>query len=204
MNNLEKFKPCTGYCQMIGAATALLSIKDSLVIFNSPRWCALTAERELACINKDYERKVFCTEARENDILYGIEKSLRETIKEAIDIEGKPTLLNVITSCSMSLIGDDIKGVCVSETNCNNVITLDAGGFTGTFESGYQLAMIALLKNINSTIAKMEKQALFNRELLRRDKLKELLETSLEAIVINLTKWLRHLLVQNLRNSRCL
>ena len=152
MNNLEKFKPCTGYCQMIGAATALLSIKDSLVIFNSPRWCALTAERELACINKDYERKVFCTEARENDILYGIEKSLRETIKEAIDIEGKPTLLNVITSCSMSLIGDDIKGVCVSETNCNNVITLDAGGFTGTFESGYQLAMIALLKNINSKV----------------------------------------------------
>lgn len=152
MNDLEKFKPCTGYCQMIGAATALLSIKSSLVIFNSPRWCALTAERELACINKDYERKVFCTEARENDILYGIEKSLRETIKEAIDIEGTPTLLNVITSCSMSLIGDDIKGVCVSETNCNNVITLDAGGFTGTFESGYQLAMIALLKNINSKV----------------------------------------------------
>jgi len=156
MNDLEKFKPCTGYCQMIGAATALLSIKNSLVIFNSPRWCALTAERELTCINKDYERKVFCTEARENDILYGIEKSLRETIKEAIDMEGTPTLLNVITSCSMSLIGDDIKGVCASETDCNNVITLDAGGFTGTFESGYQLAMIALLKNINSKVTEQK------------------------------------------------
>ena len=155
MSNLEQLRPCSGYCQMLGAAVALLSIKDSVVIFNSPRWCALTGERELAYINKAYEQRLFCTEARENDILYGIENSLRETIQEAVGVSDRPKLLNVISSCSMSLIGDDIKGVCESEVQCSKVIALDAGGFTGTFESGYKLAMLALLKNI--TVSKIER-----------------------------------------------
>ena len=36
MNRLGNMRPCTGYCQMIGAAAALLSIKGIQVIFNSP------------------------------------------------------------------------------------------------------------------------------------------------------------------------
>ena len=47
MNRLGNMRPCTGYCQMIGAAAALLSIKGIQVIFNSPRWCAVIGEREL-------------------------------------------------------------------------------------------------------------------------------------------------------------
>ena len=148
MSNLEQLRPCSGYCQMLGAAVALLSVKDSVVIFNSPRWCALTGERELSYINKAYEQRLFCTEARENDILYGIENSLRETIQEAVELNDSLKLLSVISSCSMSLIGDDIKGVCESAVVCSRIISLDAGGFTGTFESGYKLAMLAILKNI--------------------------------------------------------
>ena len=154
MSNLEQLRPCSGYCQMLGAAVALLSVKDSVVIFNSPRWCALTGERELSYINKAYEQRLFCTEARENDILYGIENSLRETIQEAVELNDSLKLLSVISSCSMSLIGDDIKGVCESEAVCSKVISLDAGGFTGTFESGYKLAMLALSKNI--TVSKIK------------------------------------------------
>lgn len=148
MNDIDKLKPCTGYCQMIGAATALLSIKNSYIIFNSPRWCALTAERELACACKEYERRLFCTEAKEADVLYGVENSLKETIDELLKEEQNPALLGIISSCSMSLIGDDIKGVCKGKVFNTNVIALDAGGFTGTFESGYKLAMLALLKNL--------------------------------------------------------
>lgn len=153
MNDIDKLKPCTGYCQMIGAATALLSVKNSYIIFNSPRWCALTAERELSCICKEYEKRLFCTEAREADVLYGVEGSLKETIDELLKEEQNPTLINVITSCSMSLIGDDIKGVCKGKVPNANVLTLDAGGFTGTFDSGYQIGMLSLLKS-----AQLEKQ----------------------------------------------
>ena len=70
MNRLGNMRPCTGYCQMIGAAAALLSIKGIQVIFNSPRWCAVIGERELMNAVKDYQERLFCSEARQKDILY--------------------------------------------------------------------------------------------------------------------------------------
>ena len=59
MNRLGNMRPCTGYCQMIGAAAALLSIKGIQVIFNSPRWCAVIGERELMNAVKDYRKGYF-------------------------------------------------------------------------------------------------------------------------------------------------
>ena len=110
MNRLGNMRPCTGYCQMIGAAAALLSIKGIQVIFNSPRWCAVIGERELMNAVKDYQERLFCSEARQKDILYGIEESLSASIVEAI-ANRMPKLLAILTSCSMSLIGDDILGI---------------------------------------------------------------------------------------------
>ena len=54
---LKKWQPCQGYCQMTGAASAFLSITDSKVIMNCPRWCAVLAERELATAVKEYEER---------------------------------------------------------------------------------------------------------------------------------------------------
>ena len=56
---LKKWQPCQGYCQMTGAASAFLSITDSKVIMNCPRWCAVLAERELATAVKEYEERLF-------------------------------------------------------------------------------------------------------------------------------------------------
>ena len=50
---LKKWQPCQGYCQMTGAASAILSITGSKVIMNCPRWCAVLAERELATAVKE-------------------------------------------------------------------------------------------------------------------------------------------------------
>ena len=84
---------------MIGAAAALLSIKGIQVIFNSPRWCAVIGERELMNAVKDYQERLFCSEARQKDILYGIEESLSASIVEAI-ANRMPKLLAILTSCS--------------------------------------------------------------------------------------------------------
>ena len=145
MNNLDAMQICYGSCQMIGAASAFLSIKDAAVIFNSPRWCALTAERELKLPNLAYEERLYCTEAREDSLVYGVESSLQETLQEVFT-EWKPALAAVITSCSMSLIGDDIKAICQRYDSELQVIALDAGGLTGGFTSGYEKAQLELLQ----------------------------------------------------------
>lgn len=148
MNRLGNMRPCTGYCQMIGAAAALLSIKGIQVIFNSPRWCAVIGERELMNAVKDYQERLFCSEARQKDILYGIEESLSASIAEAI-ANRMPKLLAILTSCSMSLIGDDILGICKKNKVDCPVLSIEAGGLTGSFTQGYQQAMIELLKQTN-------------------------------------------------------
>jgi nitrogenase molybdenum-iron protein alpha/beta subunit len=145
--SVNKWQPCHGYCQMTGAASALLSIKGAIVVMNGPRWCAVIAERELSACIKEHENRLFCSEVQEFDLLYGTGELLRTTVEE-VQRESSPTLLGVLTSCSMSLIGDDIAGICKnSKVKCPTVV-LDAGGFTGEFWSGYSVAMIGVLKEI--------------------------------------------------------
>jgi nitrogenase molybdenum-iron protein alpha/beta subunit len=145
--SVDKWQPCHGYCQMTGAASALLSIKGAGVVLNGPRWCAVLAERELSACVKEHENRLFCSEIQEFDLLYGTGEVLTTTVDEVQRVSS-PTLLGVLTSCSMSLIGDDIAGICKhSRVKCPTVV-LDAGGFTGEFWSGYSVAMIGVLNEI--------------------------------------------------------
>lgn len=144
---LKKWQPCQGYCQMTGAASAFLSITDSKVIMNCPRWCAVLAERELATAVKEYEERLFCSEILEPDLLYGVSDKLQLAVEEAC-ADQKKSFLAVLTSCSLSLIGDDIQGVCKSITANCPVIALDAGGLSGEYWQGWSNALTALLSDM--------------------------------------------------------
>lgn len=161
MNNLDDMHICYGSCQMIGAASAFLSVKNAAVIFNSPRWCALTAERELKLPRLHYEKRLYCTEVKEDTLVYGVESSLNDTLDEVF-AEFEPELIAVVTSCSMSLIGDDVKAICQRYGNLTDVIALDAGGLTGGFASGYAKAQLELLKLTNFPETSAQKQLLVN------------------------------------------
>ena len=146
-NNLQRWQPCRGYCQMNGAASAILSIKDAKVVMNCPRWCAVLAERELAIAVKEYETRLYCSEVLETDLLFGVGDKLVDAVEEAC-ADGRNSLLAVLTNCSMSLIGDDIKGVCSElKTDCP-VVAIDSGGLTGEYWEGWSNALITILKNI--------------------------------------------------------
>ena len=146
-NKLERWQPCRGYCQMTGAATVFLSITGSRVIMNCPRWCAVLAERELAVAVKEYEQRLFCSEVLEPDLLYGVSDKLYQAVQEACQNQNV-SLLAVLTSCSLSLIGDDIQGVCKNmEVGCP-VIALDAGGLSGEYWQGWSNALTALLADM--------------------------------------------------------
>lgn len=149
MNDLESMYLCSGFCQMVGAASAVLSINNTVVIFNSPRWCALTAERELMKVNRDYEDRLFCTEARQDTLVYGVEAALNETLEEASAKVEKAEMIAVLTSCSMGLIGDDIKGIAARNIDVRFLLSIDAGGLTGNFISGYTMAFLKVLQSLD-------------------------------------------------------
>lgn len=149
MNDLASLRLCSGFCQMVGAAAAILSINNSAVIFNGPRWCALTAERELTIANRTYAKRLFCTEARQETLVYGVEGALKETLDEVAIAVEKPEVTAIMTSCSMSLIGDDIGGIAHTHGNFNTLLTIESGGLTGTFSNGYTMAFLELLKALD-------------------------------------------------------
>lgn len=133
---------------MLGAACALLSFKDMTVLFNSPRWCAVLGETELCYANKAYEKRLFCTEAEQKHLVFGIEDALLSTIDE-IKAEMEPSCIAVLTSCSLSLIGDDIEAICKERTG--KYLILETGGLTGEFAQGYVTAMQALVAQSHSS-----------------------------------------------------
>lgn len=147
-NNLAKWQPCKSICQIAGAACLILSIKNSKVLLNGPRWCSILAERELACAIKEFEERLYCSEIQETDLLYGAETNVHKALQELLSAS-EPELLGVLTSCAMSLIGDDVHGFCQKVLPQTPKITLDVGGLTGEFFSGYQKALQELLLSLN-------------------------------------------------------
>lgn len=148
--SMEKWLPCQSRCELAGAAAFFLSIENSAVLINGPRWCAMIAEREMASVEKKYEKQMFCSEVKEFDLLYGADDAMLNALDE-VKNECQPEVITVLNSCSVSLIGDDIGGICKrAKMNCP-VIFMDAGGLHGEFWTGYQEAAKKLLGEFKLT-----------------------------------------------------
>lgn len=153
INKLNRWQPCHSLCQLAGAASLFLSVKDCRVIINGPRWCAVIAERELAAAVKEFEQRLFCSEVQEFDLVYGANQAMLAALDE-VQSQGPSSMIAVLTNCSMSLIGDDVAGICNrSKLQCS-LVTLDAGGLSGEFWTGYQRALEVLLEQIDLQTAK--------------------------------------------------
>lgn len=145
-NRLKKWLPCQGYCQMNGAAAAVLSFKNTKVVFNGPRWCSVIAERELMAYNRNLTERLYCSHIEQTELLFGTGEKIREIIEHQQRENPNTSLLAVLTSCSVGLIGDDVHGIISTVEEIYPVIIMDAGGLTGLFEEGYQAVMLEILK----------------------------------------------------------
>ena len=148
-NDLSQWLPCQNYCQMNGAAAAVLSFSDTRVVLNGPSWCSLVAERELMAYNRTLQRLLYSSHVEQPDLLFGTGEKIRDLAEELQRSHPDTSLLAVLTSCSLGLIGDDVKGIVSAMEQVYPIIALDAGGLTGLFEEGYQAAMLAMLEKIN-------------------------------------------------------
>ena len=147
-NRLTKWLPCQSYCQMNGAAAAVLSFKNANVVFNGPRWCSVIAERELMTYDRNIEERLYCSHIEQTELLFGTGERIRDIIEHQQRENPNTSLLAVLTSCSVGLIGDDVQGIVSSIEVTYPVIVLDSGGLTGLFEEGYQTAMVEILKKV--------------------------------------------------------
>lgn len=146
--NMKRWLPCSSSCGLAGATSFFVSIKNSAVLLNAPRWCSIIVESEITLNDKKYEPKIFCSDIQELDLLYGAENVLHEALKE-VDNELEPEVIAVLNSCAVSLIGADIEGVCNEVETKGVLIPLDVGGINGEFWDGYNIGICKMLEVLN-------------------------------------------------------
>lgn len=144
LDRLAKWRPAEDLPAITGAAAAFLSVAGAKVILHSPMWCAAITEMRLEAWGIPCEW-LFSTFIEDDDLFFGGEEALRQTLLEARVAKGD-ALLGVAVNCAPGLIGDDVRGICTAFAPGVLVAVAEAGGFTGEFDDGYGKAFLAVLE----------------------------------------------------------
>jgi len=128
--NMNLFRHHFGInCKISGAVFSVSEIVGAIPLIHGPTGCAfhqrLTPWRMYASV---YNAE--STNLREDDVIYGGERKLREGIILAYE-KYNPSLIVVLPTCVSGLIGDDISGICQdirSEVRCN-IVYVNSEGF---------------------------------------------------------------------------
>jgi nitrogenase molybdenum-iron protein alpha/beta subunit len=115
---------------MTGAAACLSGFDDIAVIIHGSSGCYFYPASLLP-------NPIYGTHLIESDIIFGSEKRIREVIGEV-----KPgyRTVAVVTTCVPSLVGEDLLAMLKGYAD----VVVDAAGFLGNFEAGYEAALQTL------------------------------------------------------------
>lgn len=117
----RSFSQCAG-CGTSKAACQTMLIQDAAVISHGPVGCSsclhefeftYKVNSPLRGVANPTQRKLFSTNLRETDTVYGGSKKLAATIREVYArVKPTPNAIFVITTCAAGIIGDDVESVC--------------------------------------------------------------------------------------------
>ncbi len=133
-------------CAYAGARWMLAPLKDAIHVVHGPVGCAYNGVTV-----RGTAYRIFSTDLREKDIIFGGRERLARTLKEAKTLVPDAKYIFVYTTCSSAIIGDDIEGICKKmeeELGCL-VISVNCPGFIGESQaSGHRIAYESLLDNL--------------------------------------------------------
>lgn len=137
--NISRLEGCT----VIGALTVTTFVTDAATIVHGPAGCAHQSAsmiQSAMLYNECYDiPEIFTSDMSEEEIIFGGEERLKETIRETVT-DGRSRAIFVIGTCISDTIGDDIETVCRNASAEYNIpiIPIDASGFLGgSFEKGF-------------------------------------------------------------------
>ena len=127
-------------CALTGAAAFIAGIPGSEVLVNGPLWCYFYALRYLERADCSMSLRIRGSQPDNNAVVYGAEKYIVQALESLVAEQQRPSVLLLESSCSMSLIGDDLAGIVKKEQLPFPVVTMDCGGMIGGFAEGYARA----------------------------------------------------------------
>jgi nitrogenase molybdenum-cofactor synthesis protein NifE len=140
-------------CVFCGSRVVLYPIADALHLVHGPLGCAAYTWdiRGALSSGPELHRMSFCTDLRENDVVFGGEKKLARALDELID-RHSPKAAFVYSTCIAGLIGDDMDAVCARAESEKGipVIAVRSEGFKGNKREGYSAACRAMMRLVGT------------------------------------------------------
>lgn len=133
-------------CALTGAGAFMAAINGSEILVNGPLWCYFYALRHLEKARNDMYLRFHGSQPDNNAVIYGSEEYVTQELRRMLDEGSKPSILLIESSCSLSLIGDDLAGMARKLALPFPVVTLDCGGMVGGFAAGYVKAVLKTLE----------------------------------------------------------
>ena len=132
-------------CALTGAGAFCAGIPGSEILVNGPLWCYFYALRYLEHADYHMAERFHGSQPDNSAIVYGSESYLTDTLKRILQQDKYPELLFVESSCSLSLIGDDLNGIVNKLQLPFPHVAMDSGGIVGGFAAGYIKACKTIL-----------------------------------------------------------
>lgn len=145
--NIYKYFPVAS--DRMGIIWTLCSIEDACVIEFGPAGTTHYAVEGIGQLNANDSARFYSTHMEETDITFGSYERLEKSIKE-VDINIKPKYIFVMASSVSSIIGVDVKSVCMELQNVVNakLIPITTGGLKEDYNHGVDYALEIITKNI--------------------------------------------------------
>lgn len=159
-----------GGCAFDGAQISLFPYADAVHLVHGPQTClgASWETRETLSSYKGRDHTVmgFTTGITTNDVIFGGDKRLEESIDYIMDVY-KPEAIFIYSTCVTALVGDDIDMTCQrgSEKHGVPVVPVHAPGFVGGKNLGSRLAGEAVLEHLIGT-KEPEKTTMYDINLI--------------------------------------
>ena len=130
-------------CAYAGARWMLAPLKDAIHVVHGPVGCAYNG-----VIVRGTAYRIFSTDLREKDIIFGGQERLARTLKEAKILVPDAKYIFAYNTCSSAIIGDDMEAICKKmekELDCP-IVVVDCPGFKGQSEAaGHKIAYECIL-----------------------------------------------------------
>lgn len=139
-------------CALTGAAAFAAGVPGSQLLANGPLWCYFYALRYLEHVDYHIAQRFHGSQPDNNAVVYGSERYVAEAVERLRSIGSKPSVLFIESSCSLSLIGDDLNGIANKLQLPFPVITMDCGGMLGGFAAGYTKACRSFLERFADAV----------------------------------------------------
>lgn len=144
-------------CALAGAGAFCAGIPGSEILVNGPLWCYFYALRFLEHADYHMADRFHGSQPDNSAIVYGSESYLTETLKRILEQDRYPELLFVESSCSLSLIGDDLNGIVNKMQLPFPYVAMDCGGIVGGFAEGYIKACKTVLDKFAVNVKPVDK-----------------------------------------------